>query len=119
MADARSRQRLWAPRAWVAGHWRASVLLEAAADGRWSVVQPDTPQPDGVTALPGPVLPGVVNAHGHAFQRAFVGLTERRESDSGDFWSWRDRMYHVASRITPEQLETVATQLYIELLCGG
>jgi formimidoylglutamate deiminase len=99
--------------------WRASVLLAVGADGRWSAVQPDTPQPAGVAALPGPVLPGLVNAHGHAFQRAFAGLTERRDSGSDDFWSWRDRMYRVALRITPQQLETVATQLYIELLRGG
>jgi len=117
--DRGSMQRLWAPSAWVAGQWRASVLLEVAADGRWSAVQPDTAQPDGVAALPGPALPGQVNAHGHAFQRAFAGLTERRDSGSDDFWSWRDRMYRVARRVTPEQLETVATQLYIELLRGG
>jgi formimidoylglutamate deiminase len=110
---------MWAPRAWVAGRWRESVLLEVAADGRWSAVRPDTPRPDGVAALPGPALPGLVNAHGHAFQRAFAGLTERRDSGSDDFWSWRDRMYRVASRITPEQLEAIATQLYIELLQGG
>ena len=112
-------QRLWARSAWVAGRWRASVLLELTSDGRWSAVHPDTPQPEGATALPGPVLPGLVNAHGHAFQRAFAGLAERRESGSDDFWSWRDRMYRVALRISPEQLETVATQLYIELLRGG
>jgi formimidoylglutamate deiminase len=103
----------------VEGCWRASVLLAANADGRWSAVEPDTPRPEGVAALAGPALPGVVNAHGHAFQRAFAGLTERRDSGSDDFWSWRDRMYRVASRITPEQLEAVATHLYIELLRGG
>jgi formimidoylglutamate deiminase len=103
----------------VEGRWRASVLLTANANGRWSAVEPDTPRPEGVTALAGPALPGVVNAHGHAFQRAFAGLTERRESGSDDFWSWRDRMYRVASKITSEQLEAVATQLYVELLRGG
>jgi formimidoylglutamate deiminase len=103
----------------VDGRWCASVLLEVAEDGRWSAVQPDTSQPEGVVALPGPALPGLVNAHGHAFQRAFAGLTERRDSGSDDFWSWRERMYRVALRITPEQLEAVATQLYIELLRGG
>lgn len=112
-------QRLWAPSAWVAGHWRASVLLEIAANGHWSAVQPDSPRPEGVTVLPAPVLPGLVNAHGHAFQRAFAGLAERRDAGSDDFWSWRDRMYRVALRITPEALEAVATQLYIELLRGG
>ncbi|HEX9708321.1 MAG TPA: formimidoylglutamate deiminase [Steroidobacteraceae bacterium] len=115
----RSVQRMWAPGAWVAGRWRRSVLLEIAADGHWSSVQPDTPQPEDLTVLQGPALPGLVNAHGHAFQRAFAGLTERRDSGSDDFWNWRDRMYRVALRITPEQLETVATQLYIELLRGG
>lgn len=119
MADPGTAQRLWASSAWVGGCWRAAVLLEVAADGRWSAVQPDTPQPDGVTVLPGPVLPGLVNAHGHAFQRAFAGLTERRDSGSDDFWSWRDRMYRVASRISPAQLEAVAAQLYVELLQGG
>jgi formimidoylglutamate deiminase len=103
----------------VAGRWRASVLLELAPDGRWSAVQPEIPQPADATVLPGPALPGLVNAHGHAFQRAFAGLTEWRDSGGGDFWSWRDRMYRVASRISPEQLEAVATQLYVELLQGG
>lgn len=51
--------------------------------------------------LPGPVLPGLVDAHSHAFQRAFVGLSERRASEADDFWSWRERMYRVAPRITP------------------
>jgi formimidoylglutamate deiminase len=119
MADPASHQRLWAPSAWVDGRWCASVLLEVAVDGRWSAVQPDTPQPEGVVTLSGPALPGMVNAHGHAFQRAFAGLTERRDAGSDDFWSWRERMYRVALRITPEQLEALATQLYIELLRGG
>jgi formimidoylglutamate deiminase len=69
--------------------------------------------------LPGPVLPGLVDAHSHAFQRAFVGLAERRDSTHDDFWSWRDRMYGVALRIGPEQLQAVATHLYGELLRGG
>jgi len=119
MTDSTSAQRLWAPRAWVQGQWRESVLLEIDAAGNWSAVQPATPRPDGVAALPGPVLPGLVNAHSHAFQRAFAGLAERRETGSDDFWSWRDRMYRVALGITPKQLEAVATQLYAELLRGG
>jgi formimidoylglutamate deiminase len=61
----------------------------------------------------------MVNAHSHAFQRAFAGLSERRESDADDFWSWRDRMYGVALRITPEQMRAVAAQLYVEMLQGG
>jgi formimidoylglutamate deiminase len=112
-------QRLWAPRAWVGARWREAVLLECGGDGHWARVQPDTAFSPAMTALPGPVLPGLVNAHSHAFQRAFAGLAERREAAQDDFWSWRDRMYRVAQRITARQLLAVATQLYIELLRGG
>jgi hypothetical protein len=56
---------------------------------------------EGAHALAGAVLPGLVDAHSHAFQRAFAGLAERRDGAHDDFWSWRDRMYRVALRITP------------------
>ncbi len=111
---------LWAPQAWLQGRWADGVLLRVGDDGRWAEVRPQVATaPAGATVLPGPVLPALVNAHSHAFQRAFVGLAERRDSAHDDFWSWRDRMYGVALRITPEQLHAVARQLYTELLAGG
>jgi formimidoylglutamate deiminase len=110
---------LWADHAWVGGRWRDRVLLAIDARGCWADVQPDTPCPEAAVRLSGPVLPGLVDAHSHAFQRAFVGLAERRDSAHDDFWSWRDRMYGVALRITPEQLRAVAAHLYSELLQGG
>ncbi len=110
----------WAPQAWVHGRWLHSVSLEVDDRGHWSRITPDMHSaPEGATVLQGPVLPGMVNAHSHAFQRAFAGLSERRESDADDFWSWRDRMYGVALRITPEQMRAVAAQLYVEMLQGG
>ena len=117
-------KRFFAPQAWVAGAWALDVLLEADATGHWQSVTPgaDAQQRAGATPLSGPVLPGVVNAHSHAFQRAIVGLTERAAggAQSGDdFWSWRDRMYSAANRISPGQLQAIATQLYGELLAGG
>ena len=111
---------LWAPHAWVAGGWQEAVLLRVDARGCWAEVTAGVATPPaGASVLAGPVLPGLVNAHSHAFQRAFAGLAERRESEMDDFWSWRDRMYGVALRITPEQLRAVAAQLYVELLRGG
>jgi formimidoylglutamate deiminase len=109
----------WTPRAWIGGRWTESVLLCAGDDGHWAEVRTDTAAPPQAERLPGPVLPGLVDAHSHAFQRAFAGLAERRETEHDDFWSWRDRMYRVALRVTPEQLRAVATQLYAELLRGG
>ena len=111
---------LWAPQAWLPGGWQASVLLRIGADGHWAEVQPGVAiPPDGSQVLTGPLLPGLVNAHSHAFQRAFAGLAERRETEADDFWSWRERMYAVALRITPVQLRAIAAQLYLELLQGG
>ena len=114
---------LWAPLAWVEGAWSPDVLMTVDSEGRWSAIQPHSAAPGRSQGqaqhLPGPVLPALVNAHSHAFQRAFVGLSERRDSAVDNFWSWRDRMYGVALRITPEQLHAVAVHLYTELLAGG
>jgi len=111
---------LWAPQAWVGGQWRCGVCLTVNAQGVWTDITPDVHvSPPNATVLSGPALPGLVNAHSHAFQRAFAGLCERRDSDSDDFWSWRDRMYGVALRITADQMQAVAAQLYIEMLKGG
>ena len=116
----------FAPYAWVDGAWAKDVLLSVGADGVWCQVQAHVPpvSREVAIALPGPVIPGLVNAHSHAFQRAIVGLTEcRGMRDNGggddDFWSWRDRMYSAANRITPAQMEAIATQLYGEMLRGG
>lgn len=109
----------WAAEAWLDGQWQRDVLLEVGSDGHWSRITAGVPAPEGAERLQGPVMPSLVDAHSHAFQRAFVGLAERRDSESDDFWSWRDRMYGVALRITPEQLQAIAAQLYLELLRGG
>jgi formimidoylglutamate deiminase len=110
---------LWAPLAWVHGRWQRDVSMDIAADGTWSQIRCGESARIGATVLGGPVLPGLVNGHSHAFQRAFAGLAERRDVNQDDFWSWRDRMYRVALRISPEQQRAVAAQLFIELLRGG
>ena len=51
------------------------------------------------------LLPGLVNAHSHAFQRVIRGRTERRSQYSSDsFWTWREQMYAAANRLTPEEI---------------
>jgi len=116
-------RKFFAPHAWVRGRWASDVLLEADARGHWSRIVEGAGVLErlGATTLHGPVLPGLVNAHGHAFQRAIVGLTERASGhgNSDDFWGWRGRMYSAANRITPEQLEAIAAFLYAELLQAG
>ena len=69
--------------------------------------------------LAGPLLPGMANAHSHAFQRAMAGLAEERISPGDDFWSWRELMYRFVERLTPDQAQVIAHFLYIELLRQG
>ena len=103
--------------------WARHVLLEIDSAGCWSKISTNVSreqaQQQAATVTSGPLLPGLVNAHSHAFQRAFAGLAERRSNELDDFWSWRDRMYRVALAISPQQLKAVASQLYLELLRGG
>ena len=125
MADARptidtlAPHLLWAPHAWVDGRWQDAVLLDIDARGCWRGITAGAKAPAAAQQLPGPVLPGLVNSHSHAFQRAFAGLTERRAGDQDDFWSWRQQMYDLALRVTPDALRQIATRLYRELLRGG
>jgi len=66
-------------------------------------------------------LPGFQNAHSHAFQYAMAGLAERHSTDKtpDDFWSWREAMYALALRISPDDLEVIAAMLYAEMLRHG
>jgi len=117
---------LFARHALLADGWRRDVLLEWDAGGDLVAVTPDTPAPAGV-ACEEVVLPGMINLHSHAFQRALGGLTERAGSasasnpgaDGDSFWTWRELMYRFANRITPDQMEAVAAQLYVECLRHG
>ncbi|WP_313170201.1 formimidoylglutamate deiminase [Massilia oculi] len=98
--------------------WRRDVLFEWDAHGDLIRVAP------GATASSGTrqaqyVLPGMVNLHSHAFQRALGGLTEVAGDGPDSFWTWRDLMYRFAARITPDQIEAIAAQLFAECLRHG
>ena len=65
------------------------------------------------------VFPGMPNLHSHAFQRAMAGQAEQAVTDRDDFWSWREKMYGYANRVTPDQLQAIAAQLFMEMLKSG
>ena len=64
-------------------------------------------------------LPGIANLHSHAFQRAMAGLAEHQTDPADSFWTWREVMYGLAQKFTPELLHAVASQLYVEMLESG
>lgn len=112
-------QTLFAQDALLPSGWATNVLLQWNQQGQLTDVQANAMPPPGVPQAPGPVLPGMPNLHSHAFQRAFAGLTEYRVDANDNFWSWRTLMYRFALALTPDQLEAIATWLYIEMLEAG
>jgi formimidoylglutamate deiminase len=109
---------LFAEHALLPSGWARDVRFEVAADGLLARVEANA-SAEGAERLRGPVLPGMPNLHSHAFQRAMAGLAEVAGNPNDSFWTWRELMYRLVGRITPEQLQVIARQLYIEMLKAG
>ncbi|MCU1730995.1 MULTISPECIES: formimidoylglutamate deiminase [unclassified Pseudomonas] len=108
----------FAERALLPSGWAENVRIEVGADGLLTRVQANA-EADGAEKLGGPLLPGMPNLHSHAFQRAMAGLAEVAGNPNDSFWTWRELMYRLVGKISPEQLEIIARQLYIEMLKAG
>jgi formimidoylglutamate deiminase len=66
------------------------------------------------------LLPGLINAHSHAFQRVIRGRTERRSQHTTDsFWTWREQMYRAANRLSPEDIYTASRMAFLEMALSG
>ena len=109
-----SRATYWAEYAWLPDGLARNVTL-AVARGRFAGVSPGTAAAAS-TRLPGVVLPGFADAHGHAFHRALRGRTN---GAGGTFWSWREAMYAVAERLDPDSYLALARTTYRELALAG
>jgi formimidoylglutamate deiminase len=105
---------------WSEGRLRTGVAV--AIDGeKIAWVGPPPPEVK-VEPLPRRLLvPGFVNAHSHAFQRAIRGRTESRQAgrESDDFWSWREQMYRAALELGPEEVEAVSRMAFLEMALAG
>ncbi|HXH04749.1 MAG TPA: formimidoylglutamate deiminase [Candidatus Competibacteraceae bacterium] len=112
-------KQLHAPSALLADGWANDVLICLDEQGRIAALIPGSPPSAAAERLAGPVLPGLANVHSHAFQRAMAGLTEYRGHREDSFWTWRNLMYGFLARLDPEQVQTIAAQLYVEMLKAG
>jgi formimidoylglutamate deiminase len=65
------------------------------------------------------MLPGMVNAHSHAFQRVLRGRTEYRTSNRDSFWTWREMMYSAATRLAPDDVYDAARMAFLEMALSG
>ena len=100
------------------GGWARDVRVEVSADGDFREILPGG-DPEGTRRVAGAVVPGTPNLHSHAFQRAMAGLTECGSTAEYGFRSWRDQMYEFLARLSPDDVQVVASQLYAEMLRHG
>ena len=101
--------------AWTGERFEADVVLDVE-DGVLTRVAAGEAAPTGAVHLVGATLPGLANAHSHAFHRALRGRTH---DGAGDFWTWRERMYAVAACLDPDSYERLATACFAEMALAG
>jgi formimidoylglutamate deiminase len=122
---------------WIDGAFRANVAVQIDDEGRAtrltagpSAAQQMGTEPSAAARsaayVPGLTLPGLGDAHCHAFQRLLPAWTQRARTSGGqllpageDFWSWREAMYTAAAKIGYQDLEAIAARCYLDLLRGG
>ena len=98
-----------------AEHAVANVRI-TVSNGVINAVEDNATKQTGDVAVSGVVMPGLVNAHSHAFHRALRGRTH---GGTGDFWSWRTPMYEIANRLTPDSYRELATMTFAEMALSG
>lgn len=110
----------WLEHAWLDPVVEPGVVVDVSdADGTGTIrdVRTDVPvPPPGAVVLRGLTLPGLANAHSHAFHRA---LRATVQVGSGTFWTWRETMYSVADRLTPDTYHALARAVYAEMALAG
>lgn len=112
-------QHYFASSAFLPQGWAENVLITVDKAGYLSNISPNQSPSSTATLLKGIVLPGMLNLHSHAFQRAMAGLAEQATGEKDSFWTWRDLMYQFLAKLTPEDLQIIAAQVYVEMLKAG
>ncbi len=101
--------------------WVENAVVITDEYGVITSIDPDRSFDGCDEIIDGYLLPGFQNAHSHSFQYAMAGLAERhsKANSADDFWGWRNAMYKIALSVSPEQLESIASMLYAEMLRHG
>jgi formiminoglutamate deiminase len=105
---------VWCELAVVDGRPQPGVLIDMV-DGRFASVVVGA-EPGDATRLAGCTVPGLANAHSHAFHRA---LRSRTQANSGTFWTWRDLMYQAAAGLCPDTYHRLARAVFAEMAMAG
>lgn len=106
---------LWCELAWLGDAVASGVRIDVA-EGAIENVDAGAEAPGEAVRLSGLTLPGLANAHSHAFQRALRGRTHR---GAGSFWTWREQMYSLAGKLDPDSYRALARATFGEMALAG
>ncbi len=104
---------------WTGRGFEPGVRIAIGRDGRIDAVERGA-GPAARRRLRGrALLPGMVNAHSHAFQRGLRGRTEHFGRGAGSFWTWRESMYELAAEIDEASMYDLSRSAFSEMLDAG
>ena len=111
----------WLPDLIYAGNrFQSDLALASDAHGRIEKLVSSKELREPIHLANRALLPGLINAHSHAFQRVIRGRTEYRTSnEKNSFWTWREMMYSAATRLTPEDIYDASRMAFLEMALTG
>ena len=111
--------KLFFPTIFSGSDWLNDVLMDIDTNGMIKSLVSKSNNSEADEIFSGTCLPGMPNLHSHAFQRAMAGLTEIANTGETNFWTWQKIMYEFLAKLSPDDVEAIASQLYMEMLKGG
>src|SRR5687768_2095636 len=99
------------------GRFQSGFAIVADESGRIVEIAENVPNTKRLMGCA--MLPGLVNAHSHAFQRVIRGRTEYRSHDADSFWTWREQMYAAATTLGPEEIYDISRMAFLEMALTG
>jgi formimidoylglutamate deiminase len=111
----------WLPNViYTQGRFQNGLVLSCDASGQITAITNPNEFESAIRLKDRAALPGLINAHSHAFQRVIRGRTEYRTANSKDsFWTWREMMYSAAARLTPEDVYDASRMSFLEMALSG
>lgn len=106
----------WCRWAWLGGDQPVADVLIETSGGVITAVTAGVPAPPGAVSFTGLMIPGLANAHSHAFHR---GLRGRTHAGGGTFWTWREEMYALAATLDPDSHFRLARATFAEMVLAG
>jgi formimidoylglutamate deiminase len=104
---------------WMGDRFEAGIAVAVGEDGRIQAVGGERDLGPAARLSGRALLPGLVSAHSHAFQRGLRGRGESFPAQAGSFWTWREAMYELAARLGANEIESLCRQAFGEMRRAG